>query len=487
MSDDAALQRQPIVPLHSDFALHLHDDAYLDRFVEVALQILARTGVRVLSEKGLAILAEHGCYADAERRLAHIPADVALGALRRAPRHFVLGSRDGSCDIDLADGRTYTAVSGCGSEVLDWRTGVRRPSIKADVADITRLADYLSSVGFWWPSVGAGDCGATAQLHELDAGWNNTVKHLQGFVQGGREARYAVEMASVVAGDGARLRARPNLSDLVCAVSPLVLDRDGVEAALVFAESGIPVCVCSAPAVGTTAPATLAGTYAQALAEVIAYVSVIECAAPGAPVIGYVLHYYSDPRTGAAVGSQRDDRWRILATELVHHIGLPALTGFSGTDAPTAGSWEAAAECAPSLYVAALSGTELNVGLGIADGGVLWSAEHLVLDDELYHSARSALLDIPFDEEALALDVIDSVGPGGHFLAQPHTRRHLPRLFVRRLAQEIGDDGAYRDPVEVARERALDILEHYRPEPLDEATGAELGRILGAADRELRT
>jgi trimethylamine--corrinoid protein Co-methyltransferase len=303
MGAEAALRRLSIAPLRSDFALRLHDDAYLDRFTEAALEILGRTGVRVLSEEGLSVLAEHGCPVEGERQLARIPAEVALGALRRAPRHFVLGSRDGSCDIDLADGFTYTSISGCGSEVIDWRTGQRRASTKADVADVTRLADYLSSIGFWWPLVGAGDCGTTAQLHELDAGWNNTVKHLQGFVQGGREARYAVERATVVAGDGARLRARPNLSDLVFAVSPLVLDRDGVEAALVFAKAGVPVCVGSGPAVGTTGPAMLAGTYAQALAEVIAYATLIQCAHPGAPVIGYVVYLYSDPRTGAPVGS----------------------------------------------------------------------------------------------------------------------------------------------------------------------------------------
>ena len=71
-------------------------------------------------------------------------------------------------------------------------------------------------------------------------------------------------------------------------------------------------------------------------------------------------------------------------------------------------------------------------------------------------------------EEALALDVIDAVGPGGHFLAQPHTRRHM------------------RDAVEVARERALDILQHYEPEPLDDDARRELRRIVGDADRELR-
>lgn len=90
-------------------------------------------------------------------------------------------------------------------------------------------------------------------------------------------------------------------------------------------------------------------------------------------------------------------------------------------------------------------------------------------------------------EEALALDVIDAVGPGGHFLAQPHTRRHLRDALVRAVTQEIDADGQhYRDAVEVARERALDILQHYEPEPLDDDARRELRRIVGDADRELR-
>ena len=79
-------------------------------------------------------------------------------------------------------------------------------------------------------------------------------------------------------------------------------------------------------------------------------------------------------------------------------------------------------------------------------------------------------------EEALALDVIYAVGPGGHFLAQPHTRRHM----------RDADGQHYRDAVEVARERALDILQHYGPEPLDDDARRELRRIVGDADRELR-
>lgn len=79
-------------------------------------------------------------------------------------------------------------------------------------------------------------------------------------------------------------------------------------------------------------------------------------------------------------------------------------------------------------------------------------------------------------EEALALDVIYAVGPGGHFLAQPHTRRHM----------RDADGQHYRDAVEVTRERALDILQHYGPQPLDDDARRELRRIVGDADRELR-
>jgi trimethylamine--corrinoid protein Co-methyltransferase len=87
------------------------------------------------------------------------------------------------------------------------------------------------------------------------------------------------------------------------------------------------------------------------------------------------------------------------------------------------------------------------------------------------------------DDEELALDVIAAVGPGGHFLAQPHTRRHMRDAVVRAVSQEIAADGQhYRDPVEVARERALDILDHYEPEPPADDVRAELRRIVDEVD-----
>jgi trimethylamine--corrinoid protein Co-methyltransferase len=110
-----------------------------------------------------------------------------------------------------------------------------------------------------------------------------------------------------------------------------------------------------------------------------------------------------------------------------------------------------------------------------------------MLDDDLYHRAANAFRDLELDDETLALDVIEAVGPGGHFLAQTHTRRHMKETMERSIGQEIGPDGVhYRDPLEVARERGVAILEVYRPEPLDEDKQRELRRIVAAADAELR-
>lgn len=486
MSETRELRRQPIEPWRPAHVPRLHDDAYLDRLIDAALQILARTGVKVLSDKAVAVFREHGAGYDAESHIVRLSEELVRGALKSAPRSFVLGSRDDSYDLDLGSGATYMTADGCGTEVIDWRTGERRYSTKVDLADATRMLDYVSSIAYWWPIVGAGDCGEAAQLHELDAAWNNTVKHVQPMIQGEILARYALEMATVIAGSAEELRRRPPISDLTFTVSPLTIDRDGGDAALVFAAAGVPMVLGAGVARGTTGPATAAGAMAQSLAEVLSLVTLVQLATPGAPVIAYPSVVSADPRTGELFGSM-DDRDPALGVALSHRLGLPSQQATGGTTGELPGTWTAASEAGPSLTMSAWSGSELAVGLGLTNSDMLWTPEALVLDDDIYHGARYTVMDVPVDDEELALDVIEAVGPGGHYLGHAHTRKHMRAGFVRGLASEPDAQGGYRDAVEVARERALDILSNYVPEPLDPDKAAELARIVAAADAELRS
>ena len=43
------------------------------------------------------------------------------------------------------------------------------------VEAVSRMLDYLGSMGFWWATVSAGDYGETSQLHEVEAGFRELV------------------------------------------------------------------------------------------------------------------------------------------------------------------------------------------------------------------------------------------------------------------------------------------------------------------------
>lgn len=482
----ATLERQPIAPLRPAFTHVYHPRETLDRLQQATLDILERVGVRFPSDAALRVLGEHGVCVDPDTQVARFPPDLVLEAMARAPRRFALGARDPSCDIAVGDGATYCTSDGCGPRIIDPLSGEERRSTKADVENVTRLLDYLGSMAFWWPTVSAGDYGETSQLHEVEAGFRNTVKHLQGMVQGARAARYALEMATVVAGSAEELRRRPVLGDLIGTVSPLVQDTDGIEAAMVFAEAGMPVCFVTMPTLGTTAPATKAGALAMAAAELVSATVLVQLVAPGAPVIHSYIPSYVDPRTGGFLSFPLDDRGGSLTVELPHHWGVPAQGTACGTDATAPGTWQAGVEEAVSLVAAAHIGADLMTSIGLLDTYTTFSAEHLILGDDIYHRARFAIDDIAFDDDALALDAIAAVGPGGHFLGHRHTRTHLRAAVVRGVTHEFAADGSYRDALEVARERALELWRRYEPEPLAEDLQAELARIVAAADRELR-
>ena len=85
----------------------------------------------------------------------------------------------------------------------------------------------------------------------------------------------------------------------------------------------------------------------------------------------------------------------------------------------------------------------------------------------------------------MALDVIQAVGPRGHFLREKHTRKHFRKLDFSEVMYVADTDGGYRDPSEMAREKTDWILENHHPEPLSETQQSELTRIIEAAEREL--
>ena len=473
---------QPIVPAYH---LRMLSDEQLSLLKSATLEILEEVGIHCPSEQALEIYAEGGAQINPKNRIVKIPPDVVLSAMSHAPRYYTMGARSPAHDLKLDGTAMYCATDGAGTETIDFVTRERRSSTKDDVAKMARVSDYMPSMAFYWPMVSAQDYPSTAPLHEIDASFNNTVKHVQSeTVMGETTARYAVEMAKVVAKETITLRQRPPLSLLVCTIAPLALDEGGTESALVFAEAGLPVGFMSMATGGSTAPATLPGILTVADAEMVAAMVLVQMAFPGAPTYHSMMPGMMHPRTGAFLGGAGDMELAYpIGVELAHMWGVPTLAGI-GSEAATS-DWESAAGMAASILMCALCGAETASGLGLRETCTLLYPEALVLDAENYRIAQTYATGLDISREALALDVIKSVGPRGHFLSQRHTRKHLREIAFSDLTAQPGNEGKYRDPVEVAREKTDWILENHHPRPLEEAQQAELKRILQAAEKEL--
>ena len=481
-----SVQRPPLEPLRPAYRIQYLTDEQLDQLQEATLDILENIGVKFPSEKSLAVLGGHGAKVDKTSQVVKFPRELVFKAMKSVPRYFMMGARLPDYDLQLEDGVTHFTTDGCGVQVVDLDSQTERASRKSDVAMMARIADYLPSISFHWPMVSAQDYGRASILHELDAIWNNSVKHIQSeTIMGKRECEYAVEMSTVITGSKEELRKRPPLSLLVCTIAPLMQDHAGIEGAMVMAEAGIPIGFLAMPTLGTTAPATHAGALAMADAEVISAIVLMQLVAPGAPVFHSIMQAWADPRTGGYISYPRDGRGRYGTVEIAHHWGIPSLGACYGTDSVETATWQSAAEPALDPFLAGLTCPEIVTGMGLARTYTRLYPEQIILDEDLYQRARAYLQRMEVNAETLALDAIRNVGPGGHFLTQKHTRVHMRTSLVRGVTHELDENSKYRDPREVARERVRWILENHQPEPLEKAKQEELSRILAAAGEEL--
>lgn len=480
------IEISPLEPIKTPYRLRYVPEDQLQRLQDATLQILETTGVKFTSERALKVLAEHGARVDSETQVVRFPREVVLSAMKTVPRNFNVGGRTPLYDFHLGDGCTYFTTDGCGVETIDLETRERRPSRKEDVAMMARLIDYLPGIAFYWPMVSSQEHRRTAPLHDLDAGFRNTLKHMQSeTIMGGADARYAVEMSTVIAGSKEEMRKRPNFSLLVCTIAPLVQDKDGIEAAMVLAEESVPVGFLAMPTLGTTAPATLAGALAMADAEVISATVLTQMVNPGAPVFHSIMQAWADPSSGKYVSYPLDAHGRYAPVDMAHHWGMPCLGACYGTDAQEAGTWQSGSEVALDAFMIGLTGVEWVTGLGLTHTYTRLYPESLLLDYDLYQKARHALMELEISAESLALDTIDAVGAGGHYLAQKHTRKHMREAMKRGVCHQLTPDGKYQEPRQYAIDQTKWILANHHPEPLDKARLTELDRILAAADKEL--
>ena len=456
---------------------------------DATLWIIEKVGIRFPSKRALEIWAAHGAVVDAGKMVIRAKPELIEDALKTCPPIYPLAARDPQQDLSLDGNHVFLGTDGCGVEVIDIHTGQRRTSCLEDVRDISRIADATEEVAFHWVPVSAQDMPPeTRGLHEIKTIWENSTKHVQTeSIYNEREAHAAIEMAGLIVGGKDKLRQRPVLSLMQCSASPLGHDGGSLDAALVAAEYGVPTGFMTMAANLTTGPATLAGNLAVGNAEVIAGAALIQLAFPGAPVFYAAAQTASDLRTGAYTGGGPEDFLYGAATNcLSDYYDIPLSMGSFATGAKEP-NWQAGVENSLSTFMACIAMSDMLLGVGFLHGSRIWSFAEMQLDCEIFSIIHKIMQGIKVDDETLALDAIAAVGPGGNFLSQKHTLKHmrdifLPQFMDRRPYSEW--ETKHDDAQDWALAKARKVLGSHQPEPLDGQISTEMARIIASLEKK---
>ena len=139
-----------------------------------------------------------------------------------------------------------------------------------------------------------------------------------------------------------------------------------------------------------------------------------------------------------------------------------------------------------------LSGANLVHDVGYTESGMTGSLFQLVMSDEIIGMSRRISQGIEVNEETLAVEAIDRVGPGGNFLSDDHTMNHFrkehwrPKLMDRWNYETRATQGR-KTMAERIREKTREILATHKAPQVPQDVMGRIKAILAAAEeREKR-
>ena len=456
-----------------------------DQIHERSLKILAQTGVRVDTARGRQILKEAGAQVDENTHIVRFHKYQVEAALGLAPKKFTLGARRPGWDLPLNTGDCRLLMDGEGPTVLDRNTGKHRDSTFRDWMEATRLADALDDIGIYWRIVVATDKGESIPdyVDYLLTLFRNFSKHIQDPIYAREQAPWFLEILQTVFGPKETIRQNHPVSYVLCPQSPLVIDEIYTDAYLELVGWNIPVAVMPMPLMGATAPASLIATVVTANCEVLATLCLIQAAEPGVPVIYAPVSALMDPRTGMLKSDAIEGGVLSAATtEMGRYYGLPVETSGSAT-AQFVPNIQSGYERALSAMPSILSWPDILVGAGLLGGAMILSLEQMLIDTETFRMCKQAHRGIRSGDNKWLDDVLDQVGPGGHFLDQVSTTTaiHDGEWYLSKKGMmaslEEWEAAGKRGLVEDSREKVNQILSSHEPLLLAEDIDRELERI----------
>ncbi len=449
-----------------------------------SLEVMERTGVRLYEQEALELLKKAGVSATDGNRV-RIPSGLVEKAFTTVPRRVVLCDRYGKRVMPIEGYRSFYGPGSDCLNIIDHRTAERRKPVLQDVVDGMIVADALPNIDFVMSMVLPMDVPQmVADRYQMEVMLNTTTKPIVFVTTEFSGCVDAVEMAEAVAGGAEALRQNPMVACYINVTTGLRHNQEALQKLLYLADKGLPALYIPVGQGGTTAPITPAGC--QVIWNVGALVGLVlsQLKREGTP---YVMAGWGagalDMKTMTAPYAEPDRR--AIAQAIAHFYGLPmfALGGCSDSKCL---DQQAGIEAALTLMVAALTGGNIVHDLGYLEGGLCYSLAQLVICDEILGWLAHFIRGVEVNEETLAVDLIDEIGPDGQYLDSEHTLAHFRERWYPTLLDRNNYDNWQAKGGKTLGQRAADrvesILAEHKPEPLPEDVAQAVHAVVKRAE-----
>jgi trimethylamine--corrinoid protein Co-methyltransferase len=452
-------------------------DHEIEQIHQTTLDVLENIGMSNPLPQLKEVALEQGCNFTDQGRLC-FPRSLVEDVIARAGRDFMMYGRDPKHDIEMTDKKVHLYGGGEAVTILDLGATTYRPSTINDVYDIARVVDYLENIHSYSRLVVATEFTdlLTTDINTAYASVVGTTKHTALTFGNGKNVKPTIEMLEMVAGGEGKFLKRPFCHGGGCTVvSPLRYGTDNCEVAVASIEFNAPVWVVIAPQSGATAPAALAGSLVQVLAETLASLLLIDLIKPGHPVIFGPWPFVTDLRTGSFSGGSGEEALMSAASaQITNHYGLASSVGAGMTDSKLPDA-QAGYEKGITIAMAALAGcNNVSESSGMLASLMGCSYESLVIDNDMLGMIMRVVRGIEVNEETLSYRAIkDTVEGEGHFLRDPQTLSLMkteylyPNLADRSTQEEWQNEGS-PDIRKRAEKKAREILNSHYPVYIDE-------------------
>jgi trimethylamine---corrinoid protein Co-methyltransferase len=449
-----------------------------------SLQVLEEIGMDFLWPDALDLLRKSGGV-KIEGERVRFEAAFIEEYLKYAPEEFTIHARNSENTTRIGGDNMVFGTVGSPPSCYDMDGG-RRTGNQADYRKFLKLGQHFNAIGF---SAGypVEPVDIHAGIRHLDALRDMATlmdKPMTAYCLGSHRVRDALEIARVARGiSKEQFENEPTLTTVINTNSPLKLDAYMLNGIMEMSAAGQVVCITPFTLAGAMAPVTMAGALVEQNAEAMAGLAFSQLVRKGAPVIYGGFTSNVDMKSGApAFGTPEYMKAVMVGGQLARRYKIPYRT--SNTCAANTMDAQAAYESVFSLWALTMGGGNFIMhGAGWLEGGLVAGFEKFIMDVDLIQMIMEFLQPLETTKDALGVEAIREVGPGGHFFGAQHTLARYSNAFYQPIISDWRNNQQWAaagkpEAMQRANHVYKQALEEYQQPYMDPAIKDELNEFV---------